>query len=447
MIDLSYQSMEVLLKIYIGQNIRKEGILQSEIKEKDQAKLLLKEGLILEDRWYLYQFRTTEKGSEIAKALVRRRIEEKRYQLESMLREIPEKVLGFFIKRYISENFVFRVNKPSYIDSWQDSMLSDSRLWILWDKFFTALESSGLCVKTYYYVATRGGERRDIHYVISPEIREFLISAFPREDFTIDQENVIKLYSVLKKLERILASDDLDFVRQQYYQILKDTAVSEEQLAGIIDAMNKLGITSEYRGLLSDKKPFEIFDPSRFDIHLDKNLIEPAVNILLQQKDEIQTFTTDKKIPNLEEVKITRGILNEEELGEFYIIVSSFERQLRDFIKTKLGKRWEERIQNDFQEIFQEWIKRREDDKRWGIEPEKELINYADLGHYIQIVEKYDRLFTSGEDLASVKVKLIDWYRYGRNPIMHSRTVTLEKFIMTQSAINFLREWMRRKSE
>lgn len=435
MIDLPSQSLEVLVKIYMGQSIRREGILQSEVQEKDQTSILISKGLIRENHWYLDQFLTTEKGSEIAEAMVKRRIEEKCEQLNAAISEIPAKVLGFFVKRYVSKSLVFITLKPSYPDSWEDSILTDSRIWILWDRFFTALFSCGLCVKTYDYVSTRGGQLRNPYYVISREIREFLVSLSTKMDFASDQENTLRLYPVLKKLERILFINDLDLVRQQYYQFLRETEVSEEQLAGIVDAMSKMGITSEYRGLLSEKKPFEIFDTSRFRVYLAKNLLEPAVNILLQQKGEIKTFIAERKIQSYEE-----------ESGRFYLTVSSFERQLRDFIKAMLGKGWDKRVENDFSKIMQEWKKRKEVDEKLGVEPENELINYADFEHYIQIIEKYDRLFTDGkEDLEDIKVKLKDWYRYGRNPIMHSRTIDRQKAETTQSAIRFLEAWMRRK--
>ena len=81
------------------------------------------------------------------------------------------------------------------------------------------------------------------------------------------------------------------------------------------------------------------------------------------------------------------------------------------------------------------------------MEPEKELISYADLDHYVKIIEKYDRLFTDGkEELERVKVKLRDWGSYGRNTIMHSRTVDQQKIVTTESSIKYLQAWMHRKT-
>jgi len=441
MIDLSPPLLEVLVKISIGQHIRDYGILQSDIRENDQVAILLSKELIFQNHWTrnLKQYKTTERGSEIAQAIANRIIEEKKEYLRTTVDEVPRRALGFFIKRYISKSLNFNTSKPfipPYPNSWEDIILSDSRIWILWDRFFNALESCRLCVSTHYYVGTRGGETRDIRYVISPEIRSFLVSFFPYTDFASDQENSIILYPVLKKMESILANEDLDSVRQQCYQLLKDASVSEKQLAGIVDDMSKIGITSDYRGLLSEMKLFEIFDASRFQVYLGKNLLEPAVDILLQEKGNIRTFSTKKEIENYEDA-----------LGRFYFTVSSFERQLRDFIKTKLGEGWNKRIEKDLLGVAEEWRKREKNDIDIGVEPEKELINYADLDHYVKIIEKYDRLFTDGkEELERVKVKLRDWGSYGRNPIMHSRTVDQQKIVTTESSIKYLQAWMHRKT-
>jgi len=69
-VAVSPQALEVLLKIYIGQNIRNEGILQSELDGQEQIKELLSRGLIRENHRYLNQFLTTDEGSELGKKLV-----------------------------------------------------------------------------------------------------------------------------------------------------------------------------------------------------------------------------------------------------------------------------------------------------------------------------------------------------------------------------------------
>ena len=122
------------------------------------------------------------------------------------------------------------------------------------------------------------------------------------------------------------------------------------------------------------------------------------------------------------------------------------ERRLRYFIKEKLGKGWMKRVENDLPNIPNNWEEKKRRDERWGLESEKDLMNYADLGDYIQVIKKYDRVFTDGEDdLGAIITHLQIWYNHGRNPVMHARTVNRQKYYTTLSAIDFLCEWMRRK--
>ena len=86
-------------------------------------------------------------------------------------------------------------------------------------------------------------------------------------------------------------------------------------------------------------------------------------------------------------------------------------------------------------------------DEKWGIEPEKDLINYANCEDYIRIIRKFKKIFTDNdEDLAIIMSQLRIWYTQGRNPLMHCRTVNMQKFLTTKSAIEYLQQWMRRKS-
>jgi len=447
---ISPETQKVLLKIYMGQNIRVEGILQSEIKEEEQKELLLSRGLIKENHWYLHQFLTTERGSDLGRRLVEKRIRETENQLVEKLGTLPRKVIAFFIRRYVSKKLAFSTERP-YLGMgglWEDFILGDSRIWVLWDRFFSSLESVGLCVKTWNYVSTRGGHTKDLCYVISPEIKEFLTSTYSSiSDFTSLQENTMKLYPVLLSANRVLAFDDLDYARQQYYNLLKSNSIEEGQLAGIVNDMSKMKITSKYYGLLSEEKPFEILDLGRFQIYLGENLMKPAVEILLEEEKEMKEYTTEEKIPSLSEVKSELGILDRRDLGDFYILVSDLEQKLRAFIEQKLGKSYVEKMEKEIPQVVEGWKDKERKDRRWGIDPEKDLMNYADLGDYTQIIKQYDRLFTDGkEDLANITTYLQIWYNYGRNPIMHSRTVNRQKFYTTKSAIDFLMEWINRKS-
>jgi hypothetical protein len=67
---LSYSEIEknlqTLKKIYIGQNIRSEGVLSSDFSEI-QVENLLKTDFIRENYWYFKQYLTTEIGAKVSR--------------------------------------------------------------------------------------------------------------------------------------------------------------------------------------------------------------------------------------------------------------------------------------------------------------------------------------------------------------------------------------------
>jgi len=139
--------------------------------------------------------------------------------------------------------------------------------------------------------------------------------------------------------------------------------------------------------------------------------------------------------------------LNLEDLGSFYILISSFERELRNFLKQRMGKGWEKRLRKDLPAVITKWEERKNVDVKWGVDSEKELINYGDVTDYMQIVKKYPRIFTeSEEELNAVTTSLIFFANYGRNPLMHCRTLDLKKYYTTQQVISYLQEWIKRRT-
>lgn len=453
-IALSDSDQDTLLTVYIGQNISKAGILQSEIEAlgmKEQTQTLLSEGLIRENHWYLDQFLTTKKGGNIARVLLNQRIEEVGKQLETELECLPKKALGFFVDRFISKGLTFRTHRPSsgelWENRWEDRILADGRIWILWKKLFEILASMGLCVETHSYVSTRGGELRDSRFVISYEVQDHLAGRYSIPVFNVNQVESLKLYPVLMSSSSIPDSEDLDDLRERYYGLLTRHSVNENKIAGIVDAMKEEQITSRYRGLLSKNKPFDIVDGPRFIIYLSQNLIEPAFDVLLGGEERIKDFSSNREFENLQEVASRLDFLDHRLTADFYIEVSSLERELRTFIQRKLDRNWLRRIENDIPRVVQNWKEKEEKDKGWGIDPEKDLMNYSDLGDYRKILRKYKKLFSDNDqDLGNIESHLLDWYNYGRNPIMHARTVDPKKYYGAKAAIDFLRGWMARKT-
>jgi len=92
------ENLRVLKEVYIGQHIREEGILKSHFTDKkDQISYLLKEKLIIEDRWYRHElYRTTDKGAQIARKYLLSELKKHEEQINQIMNDIPPNTLKFY---------------------------------------------------------------------------------------------------------------------------------------------------------------------------------------------------------------------------------------------------------------------------------------------------------------------------------------------------------------
>jgi len=175
------------------------------------------------------------------------------------------------------------------------------------------------------------------------------------------------------------------------------------------------------------------------------------IECIVREENGQLTLYLSRPSPPIPGPKIKKGKKSEEEritdeeLGDFYILVSRFEKDLREFIKQRLGRSYIKRLRIDMPKLIEEWEHLRKKDEEWGIKPEKELINYATIGDYIEIIRRYSRLFTgSPQERSDVETKLRDFANYGRNPLMHCRTITPQKYFSAKAAVDYLKKWMER---
>ncbi|UCE16103.1 MAG: hypothetical protein JSV12_00320 [Candidatus Bathyarchaeota archaeon] len=232
-----------------------------------------------------------------------------------------------------------------------------------------------------------------------------------------------------------------------------------------VEELKKCGKRESWLGNVALSREGVLGDPKRVAAHVRalKNLLPeqilPGEQIKCAMSSRGGQLTLSLRLSSAEIVPVEKVTLLElegpplepslspEELGNFYVLISSFERELRNFLKEKIGKGWVKRLRNDLRPVVERWEERKNNDAKWGIEPERELINYADLTDYIQIVKRYRRIFTeSDEELSRVRHFLEQLANYGRNPLMHCRTLDQKKYWTTQAAVDYLREWIKRRA-
>lgn len=449
-----HRCLEILKRVYLGQNIRSEGILESDfLGFKKEIATLIKHGLIRENNWYSFHlYLTTEKGARIGNIIIKNRIRNKKSEITGAVLDLPHSLIGFLLFDYMAPSFIYPVGKE-YPYDWREPLLTDSRIWILRDKLLSKFEELGLTIKTYSYVSTRGGELRGEYYVTCKEVLDFLKDCTAYTGGLYGKEKkMCLLYDFLKKAKAFLRIEDINEVRERYYDEMEKLHLTKEEIENVVSELAKLKITSGFDGLLSDKLPFSINDESRYDIHLREQLVKPVIHSLLDkatkpridpvaEKDDEEKLEEEYRIER-EKVK-SSGITSKETRLEFYDKICDFELEIRQFImeelKRELGESWLE--SGVPQGIKKNWDRKKRREKNEGIEPERDLINYADFSDYKKIIlSNWDRVFgPCFKDKDALQVRFDDLNVLGRIPVMHVRSISIEKFGTTGHAINWIR--------
>ncbi len=285
-------SSEILTKIYIGQNIRDEGILQSSISDsKNEVSNLVEKGLIYENYWYSHAlYLTTTNGANIARSLIEKQIETCGEEIKDYIASFPPRLAGFLIHDYLTKSLDFPEYVPEYmveywLDLWKTHILKDSRIWSKRTEILSKLERLGICVRTNYYVSTGGGQLRESRYVISPEVRELLLEVSPPYGLTEEENRNCRLYHFLKEIAVWLDRPVIEETRERYLNEMQRLDIDEADIEEVINKLAKEGITASYLGIaVVDRKPYIIKDKVGYSFYLQNLLIKPIITNLLESK-------------------------------------------------------------------------------------------------------------------------------------------------------------------
>ena len=301
-----------LIKIYIGQNIRDEGILQSNISITiDDEKALIENGLISKTSWYNHNlYVTTSNGTRIARSLIENKIKSVKKEIKNFLASFPIRLTGFLINDYFVKSLDFSEHLPEYFygehgpDVWNWHILRDQRIWSKRTEILSKLEKLGLCVKTNYYVSTRGGELRELMYVLTPEVRELLIELSPTYGLTEKESRKCRVYHFLREIENWLEQLVVEELRQKYFDEMQKFSIDEVEIKKVIDRLAEKGVTNSYLGIATlNKKPYNIKDKIGYSIYLQDLLIKPIINDLIEGKPKIiMEKESHDQIKNLQRV-------------------------------------------------------------------------------------------------------------------------------------------------
>jgi len=294
--------------VLIGQNVRDPGILRQDsylVEQRQTVEKLLKAGLFYENKWYRFNtFSITIEATRLARNLLLDRIKKHKDALFSEIAKLPSPVVSFLVHDYISMELYFETGEDWVFD-WRKVILDHEKMKRIKARFFKLLMEHGLCVKTQDYVSTRGGELRNFKYVLSPEIRSFLIDNIPRVHTSIDVEGIAKILHLIKNQVEYASAGEVEVtIRQEELNSLGPIQKMKNLMDSFLNRMNQFQIVAQitsYPGVLTTLT-INRDDLLRVIVNeVDQNIIEPLISdeYAIVELEEIQIIDFPRLVHEL----------------------------------------------------------------------------------------------------------------------------------------------------
>jgi len=285
---------DALTFIYIGQNVRYEGlgVLTQDCSSYPEIDSLHQRGLIQVTKWYKVELlQTTPKGSTEGQVLMTKRIEANRNELEKALHDFPPKFTQFLIQECILSNermgtlvykpqlgFDFYCSpssgptKPSHL-----CLLENAKVNALRNEFFNLAFHGGLLVKVHDYVSK--GEKRSLVYVLAPELQDFLHGYIARVEtrlFPSELEAKHRLFHIFTPsyLSRITNGSHINTDTNQEFETLPPRMVTQ--------ARSMLDYLLKQQALVPDKDGYRVTDAELYYESVMKEYHQPLVDELFK---------------------------------------------------------------------------------------------------------------------------------------------------------------------
>jgi hypothetical protein len=399
------EEKDLLLKVYIGQGINYgRGILykfRDEIyfndKENKIIKSLSKKKLV--DIIYPYSIKsiltlvTTKSGTELSIKIMQE-ILDKDSKLIDELNQIPKKVLGFLLINL--DNLTPNKTKENWVFDWKEFILNSKKMFDFSIKFCEILKMHKLAILTNDYVSSKGGRIDPEKYVIPNEVKEYLITNLKPIRFSDEEVNKSILFYTIHKIKQdILDIKDDARRRSNFWNLLQVLPFDESSIKLVIDKFKEEHITTKYSKIDNEQFLFSVLDKSRFDIKLNKLVCNFLSEVYKGEKKEPKISL--RKAPPLLKTH-----------AELFILIGNFETKFRNYLLNEMRtmfkgdeKEWYNQLkkikllgdQMPFKTIYDKLVFRENEDLKNKILPEDELIYYADIIDYMNIILKDWKIF------------------------------------------------------
>lgn len=325
-------SLETLKFIYIGQNIRDQGILQiDEYIEKNQEviSILEKFNLVKENEWKPFilckLYITTIEGSKVGAEIIKQIIDSYKDEIIKEIGNKPQPIINFLTHYYISDSLTFSVEGGRVFD-WKNLVLEKEEVEHVRKFIFNLLKEKELCVITYNYVSTRGGEKREKKYVIVPELRKFLIEHFDKDILTKDQKEYGKILYLLEEKFRLEYETGKISIGGDELRRIGPIDTLYPKLKNLLEILKNENVITHLILSLGANFYFQIVERDAFKQFLDNQIKEKIINKILGLGEIISEL--EPRAPTYEETfseLISRLVVNKYNLYRAAAMFSGFE--------------------------------------------------------------------------------------------------------------------------
>ncbi len=395
---------DMLLKVYIGQEVNySRGILyrlkNDPLFDENETKIinsLVGKSLIAEKQPYtvksIITLVTTRRGKEEARNLIDQILKSTPTLIEE-ISKIPKRVLGFLLLN-LDDNSFEKSREEFYFD-WKEFILNRTKIFDYALQLCSILEKYNLAVSTHDYVSSNGGRIDPEKYVIPDEVTDYIIKNLSLSPFTNEENKQALLFYTLFTIEDdILPIKDEERRRNSYWNLLRRLPFGESAIKSLVSQFQKENITTEYLEIGNERFLFSVLDESRFRIKLEKML------------DEFVSGTMEGKRAELEPISKPSELLRTH--SELFETIGNFEMRFREGLIKEMRTVYKENKyewynqlkeiktvdeESAFKTMYDKLESRKADDVRNKILPEAELIYYADIVDYKDIILKNWTLF------------------------------------------------------
>ena len=285
---LSRDEMKTLFRIYIGQNIRDHGILKNDSAldaMSSTVKSLIKKGIVEKRHWYKFDtLRVSNRYMVALKEICENELKSGKKPLKDDFSSIPGIFLSFFVFECLTEDFFYYVKKPDWLLDWVDVLLENDVIHKYKGDFFKVLVDHEVCVIASNYVSTGGGQLRDKEYVITAEVRKFLVENTTHLEFpSYLKDRLMIFWEILDQIESGARTVELSIRDDHISEIVSDFDTVAVWFEKLLSKMSTVGVIYESKRIPGFGWEFRVDKKSSL-LFLRNDLKSSVVDKLLSEK-------------------------------------------------------------------------------------------------------------------------------------------------------------------